>query len=212
MPAKIEAQVADSSSLSGLYILAFSQNRQDEVFLDFTPGHDTIAVAKLDNPGITLALGNSPNRYSIAGLAAVETEGIVPLNLRRAGSIFQLKFKRAGTETAHYQIYLKDDGLGEISQLTGDSSLFTYDALGIESDRFSLLIQPLPASNNKTQSSAYCPYGLRAFGGEFCILDLGGRVLWKGKDVIPRTDELPLPPGLYRMVSAEEHKSCMLRR
>jgi hypothetical protein len=196
-----------------LYILAFSQNRQDEVFLDFTPGHDTIAVAKLDNPGITLALGNSPNRYSIAGLAAVETEGIVPLNLRRAGSIFQLKFKRAGTETAHYQIYLKDDGLGEISQLTGDSAIFTYDALGIESDRFSLLIQPVvPASSKKTLSSVFCPYGLRSFSGEYCILDLGGRVLWKGKDVIPGIDELPLPPGLYRMVSAEEHKTYMLRR
>jgi hypothetical protein len=209
----LNAQIlADSSEISGLWIKAFSQNRQDEVFLDLTPGHDTVAVPKLDNPGITIALGTNIQRFSIAGLAAVQEAGLVPLNLRRSGSSFQLRICKTGPVAGMYSFYLKDDGLGQVFFLATDSLELDLEALGIEADRFSLLVQEILTFNQPIQA-----HPLRYTGqfsskelyedespGNLILLDLNGKkvgILHSG-----RMEISSIPDGLYLWLDKKSGK------
>jgi hypothetical protein len=212
----------DSLEISGLRILVVNSPRQDEVFLDLSPGHDTVAVSKLDNPGITIALGTNLKRYAIAGLAVVEEAGIVPLNIRRAGSLNLMKLKKTGPEMGFYVIFLKDDALGEIYPLSNDSTEIEFSTFGNDSDRFSLLIQSsaTKAADFPLSNKQICPPPLSSqinidpmdAGRQMDIYDTKGRKVYSA---ISDSGILNLPTfaaGLYLLVLEGSKKSCLLVR
>jgi len=213
---------SDSLEISGLRILVVNSPRQDEVFLDLSPGHDTVAVSKLDNPGITIALGTNLHRYAIAGLSVVEEAGIVPLNIRRAGSLNLMKLKKTGPEMEFYAIFLKDDALGEIYSLSIDSTEIEFASFGNDSDRFSLLIQSsaTKAAAFPLSSKQICPPPLSSqikidpmdAGKEIDIYNAKGIKVYSAK---PDSGNLNLPtlaPGFYQLVLEGRKKSCLLVR
>ena len=213
---------SDSLEISGLRILVVNSPRQDEVFLDLSPGHDTVAVSKLDNPGITIALGTNLHRYAIAGLSVVEEAGIVPLNIKRAGSLNLMKLKKTGPEMEFYAIFLKDDALGEIYPLSIDSTEIEFSSFGNDSDRFSLLIQSsaTKVAAIPSRTKRICPPPLSSqikidpmdAGKQIDIYDSKGRKVYSAK---PDSGNLNLPalaPGFYQLVLEGRKKSCKLIR
>jgi hypothetical protein len=215
--------VSDSVIISGIRLRVTNLNRQDEAFLDLTPGHDTVAVSKLDNPGITLALGTAFNRYSIAGRATVEEAGIVPLDLRRPGFLNTMTILKTGPETGFFAIYLKDDAEGTITYLSSDSSTFEFAATGSDQSRFSLLIQySATQSSRKWISSGYsCPPALAdeiplsgfVSGEKINIVNFQGKsclsIMPSGKSTLSIAS---LPSGTYLMPSPDRRKTCLIIR
>ena len=213
---------SDSLEISGLRILVVNSPRQDEVFLDLSPGHDTVAVSKLDNPGITIALGTYLHRYAIAGLSIVEEAGIVPLNIKRAGSLNLMKFKKTGPEMEFYAIYLKDDALGEIYPLSSDSTEIEFASSANDSDRFSLLIQSsaTKVAAIPSRTTRICPPPLSSLikidpmdvGKQIDIYDAKGRKVYSAKPDSGNLNLPPFAPGFYQLVLEGRKKSCKLVR
>jgi len=218
----MKLQLSDSTVISGIRIRVTNLNRQDETFLDLTPGHDTVAVSKLDNPGITLALGTAFNRYSIAGRAMVEEAGIIPLDLRRPGFQNTMTILKSGPESGFYAIYFKDDYEGTITYLSEDSSTFDFFATGSDQSRFSLLIQS-SATGNYTESSIpfmSCPPPMAEFislnlpgPGSITFTELGGKSIHhpiseKTNNIILST----LPSGIYRLSGSGFRNTCLIIR
>jgi hypothetical protein len=214
----------DSVIISGIRIRVTNLSRQDETFLDLTPGHDTVAVSKLDNPGITLALGTMFNRYSIAGMATVAEAGLVPLDLRRAGSVNLMTITRTGPETNFYAVFLKDDAEGTITHLTSDSSFFEFSSTGNEQTRFSLLIQLTATDIKKVPlSSAFvCPQpyseeismaGILP-GEKVTVHDVSGRFWMAQTDPFEKANlkVATLPCGYYRMTTSVSKRNCFFIR
>jgi hypothetical protein len=214
---------SDSVIISGIRLRVTNLNRQDETFLDLTPGHDTVAVSKLDNPGITLALGTAFNRYSIAGRATVEEAGIVPLDLRRPGFLNTMTILKTGPETGFFAVYLKDDAEGTITYLSADSSTFEFASTGSDQSRFSLLIQYTATSlQQKPDLPGYsCPPAqteeipLRGFkkGEKLSIVDFCGKSCFTAvQSGAASVSIASLPSGTYLMSSPDRRKTCLIIR
>ncbi len=180
-----------TEELSGLRINILSGTRKDEVFLDITPGHEAFSASKLDNPGLTLSLGQQ-NRYSIASLQSVGEGGIVPMNLRRNGNEFWFEIEKSGPQWALTNIYLRDEVNGQIFPLNDGLNTFNFVATGNETDRFSLIISDAVTSAAGKLESAFSVYPNPTSGklnlrnisnqkGSYTISDLSGKVLSSGK-------------------------------
>jgi hypothetical protein len=178
-----------SQEISGLKISAISGNRRDEAFLNTSPGNED-AAAKLDNPGITLSLGQQ-NRYSIAAASAVAEAGIIPLNLRRAGNQFQFEMEKTGSQWAFTQIYLKDDVNGQLFPIAEGLNSFSFSASGNDENRFSLIISDAATAAAGKINSGLSLYPNPTSGklnlrnasslkGAYSITDLSGKVISKG--------------------------------
>jgi hypothetical protein len=213
---------SDSVVISGIRIRVTNFNRQDETFLDLTPGHDTVAVAKLDNPGITIALGSMFNRYSIAGLGTVAEAGLVPIDLRRAGSLNRMTIIKTGPETDFFAVFLKDDAEGTINLLTLDSSAFEFTSTGNEQTRFSLLIQFTATGLKKDPLIFTCPQPFSETismagilpGEKVSVFDVAGK-FWMAQTGQFEKANFPvtsLPIGYYRITTSISKRNCLLIR
>ncbi len=198
-----------SEEISGLRISAVSGNRRDEVYLDITPGHEERSAIKLDNPGLTLSLGQQ-NRFSIASPQDVAEAGIIPLNLRRNGSLFSFELEKSGPQWAQTQIYLKDDVNGQLFPVNEGISHFNFTATGSESNRFSLIISDAVTSVGGKMNSGISLYPNPSSGniqlrnvsglkGGFSITDLSGKVITSGQliGVQQTLSLLEVPAGQY---------------
>ncbi len=198
-----------SEEISGLKITAISDNRQDEAFLDMTPGNETSSATKLDNPGITLSLGTQ-NRFSIASPAIVEEANLIPLNLRRAGNSFSINFEKSGPQSAFQNIYLKDETNGQLFPIGDNTSSFDFISTGNDASRFSLVISDAATSVSGKISSAISVYpnpsngkitlrNSNATKGGFSVSDLSGKIILRGEltGVNQIMDVQTLPAGQF---------------
>jgi hypothetical protein len=198
-----------SEEISGLKITAISDSRQDEAFLDMTPGHETSSATKLDNPGITLSLGNQ-NRFSIASPAIAEEANLIPLNLRRAGNSFSINFEKSGPQSAFQNIYLKDETNGQLFPIGDNTSSFDFTSTGNDATRFSLVISDAATSVSGKISSAISVYpnpsngkitlrNSNATKGGFSVSDLSGKIILRGEltGVNQIMDVQTLPAGQF---------------
>lgn len=208
IPLRASPQSVDSSNISGIYIKAFNQVRRDEVFLDLTPGHDSISVSKLDNPGITIALGTGTNRFSIAGTAAVMSGEIVPLSLRRAGNQFTIKLKKTGSACDNFLLFLKDDGINQLFPFTSDSLEIPFSQTGDEENRFSLILQPLISRGRIQESALFRLSDALKMGEPFMIVDCSGRAV--PTPAFSGSNLSALSPGLYRLIFLNSRKSITI--
>jgi hypothetical protein len=198
-----------SEEISGLKITAISDNRQDEAFLDMTPGHETSSAAKLDNPGITLSLGNQ-NRFSIASPAVAEEANLIPLNLRRAGNSFSINFEKSGPQWAFQSLYLKDDANGQLFPIGDNTSSFDFTSTGNDATRFSLVISDAATSVGGKISSSISIFpnpsngkitlrNSNATKGGYSVSDLSGKIILKSElsGVSQILDMQSLPAGQF---------------
>jgi hypothetical protein len=198
-----------SQEISGLKIAAISGNRRDEAFLDITSTSENASMPKLDNPGLTLSLGQGA-RFSIAARSAVEQVGIIPLDLRRNGNEFQIELEKTGAQWIGMQLFLKDDMNGQLFPVNEGVNTFSFTATENDANRFNLIISDGITSAGGKLSSGISVYPNPSSGnvvlrneggikGGFSVSDLSGKTMMSGTlgGVSQSLNLQALPAGQY---------------
>lgn len=197
-----------TEEISGLKISAISGNRRDEIFLDMTPGHETVTAPKLDNPGITLSFFNP--RYSIAAPQMVMENGSILLKLLRASGAFSFELEKMGPEVAFHEFYLKDNVNGQLFPVNENLSTFSFFPTANDADRFSLIVVNSTTSAKGKIPSSFSVYPNPSNGkvvlrnanhlkGSYNVTDLSGKVILSGNlsGVDQNLNFENLPAGQY---------------
>lgn len=165
-----------------------------------------MAVSKFTNPGLNLSLIGGQKSFAIAGKNTVENGNIIPLGVKGTLAIGSLRFVKSG-DLAEYQVYIKDDFNGTLTELTGIETVVPFSASTVDNNRFSLVVNPVVLSSGvkigkSTLKTWPNPVKDQLFVEKsnqvqkYTILDLTGRkiaggTIEAGQQVIS-TNELPM--------------------
>jgi hypothetical protein len=194
------------SEIAGIRIEVASNNQTDDVWLDLGADRLNVAVSKFTNPGLNLSLVGPAKSYAIAGKNTVENGNVIPLGLKGTLGVGSLRLVKSG-ELADYQVYLKDDFNGTLTELSASETNVPFSASTIDNNRFSLVVNPVvlstgskigkavlktwpnPVKNQLFVEKSTAPQTYSIF--EITGKKLSSGVLDAGQQVIS-TDELPV--------------------
>jgi hypothetical protein len=110
--------------------LKLKQNdKSDETIIHFTEGatdafDGNMDAAKIESPGINLSSILNDSKYGINGISAVETEKIIPLSIGSTeGGNLSLDISAANLEESNLDVYLRDNYLGQLTQISGNQTV-----------------------------------------------------------------------------------------
>lgn len=211
------------AELSGVRIKLSTTTSSDEAWLDLTADRLEVGVSKLQNPGVTLALGNSP-KYCIAGLNKVNSNGDIPLFVKNTNGTITFSFEKSGSNMANVTLYIKDQLNGTLQEITEGNQTFSFSASNIDENRFSLVISqsvtglndlksqsvfvwPNPAKDQLTVSSSVSgqAYVIRNVMGQTLVSD----ILKVGQSVLSVKE---LPAGTYMISFPETGKTVRFNK
>lgn len=194
------------SEIAGIRIELASNNQTDDVWLDLGADRLNVAVSKFTNPGLNLSLIGGQKSFAIAGKNTVENGNIIPLGVKGTLATGSLRFVKSGG-LADYQVYLKDDFNGTLTELTGIETVVPFSASTIDNNRFSLVVNPVVLSSgvkigkpalktwpNPVKEQLFVEKSNQV--QKYTILDMTGRIIAggiieEGQQVIS-TIELPM--------------------
>ncbi len=211
------------AELSGLRIKLNTSSSSDEAWLDLSSDRLDVGVSKLQNPGVTLALGNSP-MYCIAGLNKVNSNGDIPMFVKNTNGTITFSFEKSGSNMENVTVYIKDQLNGTLQEITEGNQTFSFSASNIDENRFSLVISqsvtglndlksqsvfvwPNPAKDQLTVSSSVSgqAYVIRNVMGQTLVSDM----LKVGQSVLSVKE---LPAGTYMISFPETGKTVRFNK
>lgn len=132
---------------SGIRIELTSNGQKDDVWLDLGLDRLNVAVSKMTNPGLNLALSNGAKSFAIAGQNTVETDGFIPLKIKGSLGAGTLSLTKTN-DLSGFAIYLKDDYLGTLTELNEGETLVNFNSTANDDNRFYLVINQVQLSTN----------------------------------------------------------------
>ena len=141
------------TELSGLRIKLNTSSSSDEAWLDLSSDRLDVGVSKLQNPGVTLALGNSPI-YCIAGLNKVNSNGDIPMFVKNTNGTITFSFEKSGSNMENVTLYIKDQLNGTLQEITEGNQTFSFTSSDVDQNRFSLVISQSVTGLNELKSQS----------------------------------------------------------
>lgn len=141
------------SELTGLRIELASNNQTDDVWLDLGADRLDVAVVKMPNTGLNLALAGPSKSFAIAGKNTVEVGSIIPLGIKGNNGAGTFLFVKSG-EMEGYVVYFKDDFNGTLTELISNETVVNFTASAFDNNRFSLVVNPVVLSNSSPLSKS----------------------------------------------------------
>jgi hypothetical protein len=211
------------TELSGLRIKLNTTTSSDEAWLDLSSDRLDVGVSKLQNPGVTLALGNSP-MYCIAGLNKVNSNGDIPLFVKNTNGTITFSFEKSGSNMENVTLYIKDQLNGTLQEITEGNQIYSFSSSNIDENRFSLVISqsvtglnelksqsvfvwPNPAKDQLTVSSSVSgqAYVIRNVMGQTLVSDM----MKVGQSVVSVKE---LPAGTYMISFPQTGKTVRFNK